>query len=136
MLIGIMWLSPKSNPFQNSIVLKVMMKDGSPVLTTISPLINPKEAPTGSTRTNAKRGSIPFMISSVKIYEQNGIIEAIERSNSPAIIRMPIPNATTPISGVSFAMEARFLGSRNMLSGVKMEKIRKVIIKVIAVFKP
>ena len=60
----------------------------------------------------------------------------MERSNSPAIIRIPIPNATIPISGVSFAMEARFLGSRNTLFGVKMEKIRKVIMNVIAVFKP
>ena len=64
------------------------------------------------------------------------MIEAIERSNSPAIIRIPMPNATTPISGVSFAMEARFLGSRNILSGVKIEKMRKVIMNVIAVFSP
>jgi hypothetical protein len=49
---------------------------------------------------------------------------------------MPIPNATIPISGISFAIEARFLGSRNILSGVKIEKMRKVIINVIAVFSP
>jgi hypothetical protein len=64
------------------------------------------------------------------------MIEAMERSNSPAIIRIPIPNATTPISGVNFAIEARFLGSRNKWSGVKIEKMRNVIINVIAVFNP
>ena len=67
MLIGIMWLIPKRSPRQKSIVLSVIMKDGNPVLTTRSPLINPNDAPTGSIRMNANSGSTPDIINFVYI---------------------------------------------------------------------
>ena len=42
-------------------VLRVIIKEGNSVLTTIIPLMNPRAAPTGSKIINAKAGFIPFI---------------------------------------------------------------------------
>ena len=73
------------------------MSDGTAVRTTRMPLISPTSTP------SASDAAMPTMIGAPKwpetiatVIAPAGIIEPIEMSSSPAIIRRPIGSATMP----------------------------------------
>ena len=73
------------------------MKEGSPVLTTMLPLMKPiSMAPAKANRILAQTGQLQYIVGMAIITPAKPIIEPIDKSNSPAIISKQAPMAMMP----------------------------------------
>ena len=90
---------PMVAPMTMKLVASVTMKEGRSVRTTTSPLISPIRPPAASaSATIGQIGRPKYWVPIATIIEAAPTVEPIERSNSPAIIRMPTGMATMPSS--------------------------------------
>ena len=86
---------------------RVTMNDGSPVLTTASPLTRPTSAPaTSAIAMTGQIGRWKKVVPIATIIDAAPTVEPIDRSNSPAIIRSPTGSATMPSSAERFSQPA------------------------------